>query len=132
MSPYTDPGEATPARKRRPMGGPVAPTEPPGLFDTPIDAPDVLPYSKALDGEKNSQKAALKLAPRAAGIRLTILRDLIAHGPGTRTELAARTGIIRDTINGGSGCHWLNAHGYTTIQGSRDGEGIVCWTGKQP
>ena len=93
---------------------------------------NVLPYAKSLDPHHTSRDAALRLAPKAGTIRRLILDELIAHGPATRKELAANLGLLRDTVNGGSGVWWLCRNGWAVIDGVRDGEGIVRWSGQRP
>ena len=93
---------------------------------------DPLPYARSLDHHATSKDAALRLAPKAGSIRRIILDELIAHGPGTRQELTERTGLGYQTVTGGSGVWWLCRNGWAVIEGTRDGEGIVAWSGQRP
>ena len=81
------------------------------------------------NGTETSKAAARKVAPHVSAMRAQVYDAICMAGPGgiTRSELAACTGIKKDTVN--ARVSELLTRGLVKQVGKRDGEGLLYPTG---
>jgi len=81
------------------------------------------------NGTPTSIEAARKIAPKAASLRAVVYGAICMAGASgaTRSEIAACTGIKKDTVN--ARCSELLTRGLVKQVGRRDGEGLLYPTG---
>ncbi len=117
MDPHLHDLEHARAPKRRPVATDTATGD---LF-----APAPPPHN----GTETSRDAARKIAPKAASLRAVVYDAICMAGAGgiTRSELAACTGIKKDTVN--ARASELLTRGLVKQIGRRDGEGLLFPTG---